>query len=47
MIIGIPKEYLPEESRVAATPNSVTQLQKLGFKVEIEAGAGELPLDTQ
>jgi NAD(P) transhydrogenase subunit alpha len=42
MIIGIPKEYLPDESRVAATPNSVVQLQKLGFKVVIESGAGEL-----
>ncbi|HVI42536.1 MAG TPA: Re/Si-specific NAD(P)(+) transhydrogenase subunit alpha [Anaerovoracaceae bacterium] len=42
MIIGIPKECLPGESRVAATPNSVMQLQKLGFKVAVESGAGEL-----
>lgn len=42
MIIGIPKESLPNETRVAATPNSVAQLRKLGFKVAVESGAGEL-----
>lgn len=42
MNIGIPKETLPGESRVAATPNSVIQLKKLGFEVLVESGAGEL-----
>lgn len=41
MIIGIPKESLEGENRVAATPNSVVQLMKLGFAVEIESGAGD------
>jgi H+-translocating NAD(P) transhydrogenase subunit alpha len=41
MIIGIPKESLDGENRVAATPSSVVQLLKLGFEVEIETGAGE------
>jgi H+-translocating NAD(P) transhydrogenase subunit alpha len=40
MIIGIPKESLAGESRVAATPNSVAQLMKLGFEVAVESGAG-------
>jgi NAD(P) transhydrogenase subunit alpha len=42
MIIGIPKESMPGESRVAATPSSVAQLLKLGFEIEVESGAGEL-----
>lgn len=41
MIIGIPKESLSGERRVAATPKSVEQLKKLGFDVIIEKGAGE------
>jgi NAD(P) transhydrogenase subunit alpha len=41
MIIGIPKESLEGENRVAATPNSVVQLRKLGFDVEIESRAGD------
>ncbi len=40
MIIGVPKERLSGESRVAATPKTVEQLQKLGFKILIEKGAG-------
>lgn len=40
MIIGIPKESFAGESRVAATPNSVVQLKKLGFEVVIESSAG-------
>ena len=39
--IGIPKEIYPNESRVAATPDTVKKLQKLGFEVLIESGAGE------
>ncbi|NDU92835.1 MAG: Re/Si-specific NAD(P)(+) transhydrogenase subunit alpha [Ferrovum sp.] len=40
MIIGIPREVHPGERRVAATPDTATQLMKLGFKVALEAGAG-------
>ena len=40
MKIGIPKEVHPGERRVAATPDTATRLQKFGFQVVIEAGAG-------
>src|SRR4051794_11970709 len=40
MIIGIPRESLPGETRVAATPQTVGQLIKLGYEVLIETGAG-------
>jgi len=40
MLIGIPKERLANESRVAATPKTVEQLVKLGFSVTVEQGAG-------
>ncbi len=40
MIIGIPKEIHPQERRVAATPETVAQLRKLGFDLMVEAGAG-------
>lgn len=39
--IGIPKEIHSGEKRVAATPETIGWLQKLGFDVSIEAGAGE------
>lgn len=42
MIIGIPRESIVGETRVAATPNTVRQLIKLGFEVRIEYGAGVL-----
>ncbi|MDC5704918.1 Re/Si-specific NAD(P)(+) transhydrogenase subunit alpha [Vibrio europaeus] len=42
MQIGVPKEILAGETRVAASPKSVEQLLKLGFEVNIESGAGEL-----
>ncbi len=42
MRIGIPKEAQAGETRVAATPNTVEQLVKLGYEVVVEAGAGEL-----
>jgi NAD(P) transhydrogenase subunit alpha len=38
--IGIPKEVFPGECRVAATPETAQRLQKLGFEVLIEKGAG-------
>jgi H+-translocating NAD(P) transhydrogenase subunit alpha len=41
MTIAIPRETFEDERRVAATPESVAQLLKLGYVVEIEAGAGE------
>lgn len=40
MRIGIPKEIHQNEKRVAATPETITWLKKLGFEVMIEAGAG-------
>jgi H+-translocating NAD(P) transhydrogenase subunit alpha len=40
MIIGIPRESHPGETRVAATPQSVGQLLKLGYSVLVESGAG-------
>ena len=41
MRIGIPKESITGETRVAATPKTVEQLRKLGFDVAVESGAGE------
>ena len=40
MKVGIPKEIMPGERRVAATPDSVKKLVKLGFDVTIERDAG-------
>lgn len=42
MRIGIPRERLANEARVAATPATVTQLLKLGFSVCVENNAGHL-----
>ncbi|MDJ0682285.1 MAG: Re/Si-specific NAD(P)(+) transhydrogenase subunit alpha [Xenococcaceae cyanobacterium MO_167.B52] len=39
--IGIPKEIFENEARVAATPDTVKKLQKLGFEILIQSGAGE------
>ena len=41
MIIGIPREIYPREKRVATVPEVVEKLGKLGFKVQIESGAGD------
>lgn len=41
MQIGVPKECLNNETRLAATPQTVQQLLKLGFSVVIEEGAGK------
>jgi NAD(P) transhydrogenase subunit alpha len=41
MIVGIPSEVLVNESRVAATPQTVKRLLKQGFKVVIQRKAGE------
>jgi NAD(P) transhydrogenase subunit alpha len=40
--IGVPREVFPGEKRVATVPDVVEKLIKLGFKVAIESGAGEL-----
>ncbi|WP_170434687.1 Re/Si-specific NAD(P)(+) transhydrogenase subunit alpha [Ruegeria arenilitoris] len=40
MKIGTPKEILKGENRVAMTPESAVQLQKLGYECAIEKGAG-------
>ncbi|MHA7826451.1 MAG: Re/Si-specific NAD(P)(+) transhydrogenase subunit alpha [Roseovarius sp.] len=41
MKIGTPKEVMEGEARVAMTPESALQLQKLGYECAIEAGAGK------
>lgn len=40
MTIAVPREIHAGERRVAATPETVGQLLKLGFAVNVEAGAG-------
>ena len=40
MKIGVPREVWPGECRVAASPANVKRLQKLGFSVQVETGAG-------
>ena len=41
MKIGTPKEIEKGEARVAMTPDSARQLQKLGYECLIESGAGD------
>ena len=41
MIIAIPKEIMPGERRVAAIPETVEKLVKMGFRVTVETNAGE------
>ena len=40
MIIGIPKEIMPGENRVAATPATVKEMISLGLTVLVEISAG-------
>ena len=40
MLIGVPRERLDNESRVATTPKTVQQILKLGFDVIVEHDAG-------
>lgn len=40
MLIGIPKEILPAENRVAAIPDTVRKYMALGFDVAVEMNAG-------
>ena len=42
MILGVPKEILNNETRVAVIPSTVKQLKSAGFEVIIESGAGSL-----
>ena len=39
--IGIPRETLPLEKRVATVPEVVEKLIKLGFSISVESGAGD------
>ena len=41
MKIGVPKERLPEELRVAISPDTIRKMTALGFDIIIESGAGE------
>ena len=42
MVIGIPKEIMHSEGRVAAIPETVAKLKADGFEVLVEKSAGEL-----
>ncbi|HPW44771.1 MAG TPA: NAD(P) transhydrogenase subunit alpha [bacterium] len=41
MLIGIPKEILHHENRVAATPETVKKYREMGFEVLVEGDAGK------
>ncbi len=41
MIVAIPKEIIPNESRVAIIPGTVKELVKAGLTVQVEANAGK------
>src|SRR5437764_12143449 len=41
LLIGVPREVYPGEKRVATVPDVVDKLMKHGFRVAVEAGAGE------
>jgi NAD(P) transhydrogenase subunit alpha len=41
VLIGVPKEVYPDEKRVATVPEVVQKLIKQGFRVAVEAGAGD------
>lgn len=41
MIIGVPKEIMPGEDRVSASPETVATMVKEGWTVLVETGAGE------
>ena len=40
MVIGIPREILENEHRVAALPETVAEYSRMGFRVLIETTAG-------
>ena len=39
-VIGVPKEQVAQEKRVATVPEIVEKLRQLGFGVVVQAGAG-------
>ena len=41
MILAIPKESAADERRVAIAPENISAFIKLGYEVQVEAGAGE------
>ena len=41
MVIGVPKETQKDERRVALTPETAGRIQKLGYQLKIQKGAGE------
>lgn len=41
MTLGVPKEVLDKENRVAITPTTVIKFRTLGFKVVVESSAGD------
>jgi len=41
LTVGVLKEYYPGENRVSQTPDSVRDLDKAGFKVVVQSGAGQ------
>ena len=41
MDIGVLKESTPQEKRVAITPNVISKISKLGYKVLVETGLGQ------
>ncbi len=41
MLIGVPHETVPGETRVAVTPETAKKLNALGHDVRVQAGAGE------
>jgi NAD(P) transhydrogenase subunit alpha len=41
VLIGVPKEILPGENRVALVPDVVSKLKKKGYEVIVEKGAGD------
>ncbi|HEX4883859.1 MAG TPA: Re/Si-specific NAD(P)(+) transhydrogenase subunit alpha [Casimicrobiaceae bacterium] len=41
LLIGVPREVYPGEKRVATVPEVVEKLVKQGFRVAVEAGAGD------
>ncbi|MCB1326355.1 MAG: Re/Si-specific NAD(P)(+) transhydrogenase subunit alpha [Spirochaetales bacterium] len=41
-VVGVPKEIVKGETRVALVPESVSRLKKLGYEIRVESGAGLL-----
>jgi H+-translocating NAD(P) transhydrogenase subunit alpha len=41
MIVGVPKEILDQEGRVAAIPETVREYIQMGFKVAVQSAAGQ------